>query len=171
VSHSHIQTKSLTLVLQTPEDVRAWVAGLDAAIKSEISADWLARLDASTEADPWVHGFVLVHRATETVIGRAGFKGPPGADGAVEVAYGVAPEHEGKGYATEAAEALTAFALKSGQVRVVRAHTLPQKNASGRILTKCGFKFIGEVIEPDDGLVWRWEKENQIQNSKLKIED
>ena len=30
--------------------------------------------------------------------------------------------------------------------------------ASTRVLTKCGFSRIGEVIDPDDGLVWRWEK-------------
>ena len=76
----------------------------------------------------------------------------------MEIAYGIAPEHQGKGYATEAAEALTAYAFGSGQVRVVRAHTLPESNASGRVLTKCGFRNIGEVIDPEDGLVWRWEK-------------
>ncbi len=31
--------------------------------------------------------------------------------------------------------------------------------ASGRVLIKCGFRRIGEVIDPEDGLVWRWEKE------------
>jgi RimJ/RimL family protein N-acetyltransferase len=27
-----------------------------------------------------------------------------------------------------------------------------------RVLAKCGFQHIGEVIDPEDGLVWRWEK-------------
>jgi hypothetical protein len=26
------------------------------------------------------------------------------------------------------------------------------------VLTKCGFQYVGEVIDPDDGLVWRFEK-------------
>ncbi|GAA5505511.1 hypothetical protein Rcae01_00956 [Novipirellula caenicola] len=26
------------------------------------------------------------------------------------------------------------------------------------MLTKCGFPHIGEVMDPDNGLVWRWEK-------------
>src|SRR5205085_4024880 len=85
---------------------------------------------------------------------KCAFKGPPGADGAVEIAYGVAPEHQGKGYATEAAEALVNYAFGSGQVRVVRAHTLPEPNASTRVLTKCGFRRVGEVIDPEDGLMW-----------------
>jgi RimJ/RimL family protein N-acetyltransferase len=70
----------------------------------------------------------------------------------------VAQEHQGKGYATEAAEALVNYALGHSQVRVVRAHTLLESNASARVLTKCGFRRIGEVIDPDDGRVWRWEK-------------
>ena len=46
------------------------------------------------------------------------------------------------------------------KVRIVRAHTLTEANASTRVLTKCGFQRINEVIDPDDGLVWRWEKQN-----------
>jgi RimJ/RimL family protein N-acetyltransferase len=76
----------------------------------------------------------------------------------VEIAYGIAPEHQGKGYATEAAAALTDYAFRQREVRAVRAHTLPENNASTRVLTKCGFRRVGEVIEPEDGLVWRWEK-------------
>ena len=79
----------------------------------------------------------------------------------VEIAYGVVLDHQGKGYATEAAEALTAFAFSSGKVCVVRAHTRPERNASTRVLTKCGFLHIGEVMDPEDGLVWRWEKHNE----------
>ncbi len=32
-----------------------------------------------------------------------------------------------------------------------------QENASTRVLTKCKFKWVGEVMDPEDGLVWRWE--------------
>jgi RimJ/RimL family protein N-acetyltransferase len=123
--------------------------------RTEVSPDWLARLDASP--DPWTLGFAVVHRANDIRIGSCGFKGPPSADGRVEIAYGIDADHQGKGYATEAAEALTAYAFRSGQVRVVMAHTLPEANASTRVLTKCGFRFVGEVTDPEDGLVWRWE--------------
>ena len=154
-----MQTKSLKLVLQTLEDVHEMIAAMTTAEKAELSPDWLALLDASTSADPWTYGYSLVLRDSDTVVGRAGFKGPPAADGVVEIAYGLSPEYQGKGYATEAAEALTAYAFSSGKVRVVRAHTLPESNASGRVLTKCGFRRVGEVIDPEDGLVWRWEKD------------
>ena len=152
-----LQTQSLKLVPQTREDVRAQVEQMEPHEKVELSPAWLALLNGSSPADPWIHGFMLVHQTDGKVIGRGGFKGPPGADGVVEIAYGVVPEHQGKGYATEAAAALVSYAFGSGQVRVVRAHTLPESNASMRVLSKCGFRRVGEVIDPDDGLVWRWE--------------
>lgn len=158
MSATHIQTRRLELVLQTLEQVRAMIAALPPAAKANVSPVWLARLDAATVPDVWTHGFSLVHTESGAKIGDCGFKGPPDADGVVEIAYGVAPDHQGKGYATEAAAALTSYAFSSGRVRVVCAHTLPTPNASTRVLTKCGFKHLGEVIDPEDGLVWRWEK-------------
>jgi RimJ/RimL family protein N-acetyltransferase len=74
------------------------------------------------------------------------------------VAYGTDEAHRGRGFATEAAAALTEFAFASGRVKVVRAHTKPENGASGRVLAKCGFRLLGEVIEPEDGLVSRWER-------------
>jgi len=159
MSSKRVQTKNLKLVPRTLEEVRAMVQAMTPSEKAELSADWLALLSASTSADPWTHGFSLVHRDSDTVVGMCGFKGPPAADGVVEIAYGVSPEYRGKGYATEAAQALTDYAFSSGKVRAVRAHTLPEPNASTRVLTKCGFRRIGEVIDPEDGLVWRWEKD------------
>lgn len=92
-------------------------------------------------------------------VGSYAFKGPPDAAGVVEVAYGTDPAHRGRGFATESAEALTRFAFASGLVRLVRAHTKPENAASMRVLDKCGFRLIGEVMDPEDGLVYRWERD------------
>ena len=145
------------LVPQTREDVASMIEAMSPSEKAQLSADWLARFHASTEGDPWVHGFRVVHRDSGVVMGACMFKGPP-IDGVVEIAYGIDPGHQGKGYATEAARALVAYAFSSGQVRLVRAHTLPDAPASKRVLAKCGFRHVGEVIDPDDGLVWRFER-------------
>jgi RimJ/RimL family protein N-acetyltransferase len=126
----------------------------------EVSPAWLARLraDAGGAPDPWAYGFAVVHQERGEVIGSGGFKGPPDADGVVEIAYGIAPGDQGQGYATETARALVAFALADARVRLVRAHTEPRRGASPRVLEKCGFAFAGEVDDPDDGPVWRWER-------------
>ena len=92
------------------------------------------------------------------MIGAVGFKGPPDEDEIVEIAYGIVPAFEGQGYATEAAAAGVTFAFESGEVRIVRAHTLPAPNASTRVLLKCGFTRKGEIVDPEDGPVWRWER-------------
>lgn len=150
------QTPNLRLVLQTREDIRSMIEGMTPFEKAQLSADWLAQFEASTAVSPWVHGFRLLHRSSGNVVGFASFKGPP-ADGIVEIAYGIAPDEQGKGYATEAARALVEFARTFPEVKLVRAHTLPDGAASKRVLEKCGFRHVGEVIDPEDGLVWRFE--------------
>ena len=132
------------------------IEGMSPFEKAQLSTAWLAQFEASTAADHWVHGFRLLHRSSGKSIGFCSFKGPP-TDGVVEIAYGIAPEEQGKGYATEAAQALTDFARTFKEVRIVRAHTLPDGVASQRVLVKCGYKHVGEVIDPEDGLVWRFE--------------
>ena len=69
-------------------------------VSDEVSPTWLARLRASVSADPWLHGFAVVDRQSQSVIGGVGFKGPPDEDGMVEIAYGIVPAFQGRGYAT-----------------------------------------------------------------------
>jgi [ribosomal protein S5]-alanine N-acetyltransferase len=152
-----LHTQRLRLVPSTPEEARAQIAQMDEHDRKQLSPDWLARLAATTTVDPWVLGFSVVHAVSGEAIGACGFKGPPDADGMVEIAYGLAPEHQGRGYATEAAAALVQFAFADARVRLVRAHTLEEANASARVLVKCQFVPCGQVVEPEDGLVWRWE--------------
>lgn len=134
------------------------VPGLRAfLVGEEVSGDWRAALRSAASADPWVHGFAICDPREGAVVGNLGFKGPPDADGAVEIAYGVVPAREGRGFATAAARAGLAFAREQGDVRTIRAHTLPERNASTTILAKLGFADLGPVEDPEDGTVWRWE--------------
>jgi [ribosomal protein S5]-alanine N-acetyltransferase len=149
-------TRRLRLVPKTVADVRAQIAAMNADQRAQVSRDWLAKLE-DAKVDTWTLGFDMVDLSTDAVVGTCGFKGPPGIDGIVEIAYGVTPDQQGKGYATEAAEWLVAYAFAAEPVRMVRAHTLSRDNASARILTRCGFTAVGEVVDPEDGLVWRWE--------------
>jgi RimJ/RimL family protein N-acetyltransferase len=125
----------------------------------EVSADFRARLDAQRDApaDPWSLGFARVHGGRRLVAGMAGFKGPPGEDGVVEITYGVAPSFQNQGLATEPTRALLAFADADPRVRLVLAHTLRGPTASARVPARCGFTCRGEVEDLEDGVVWRWE--------------
>ena len=156
-SDLHRRTQHLELVPKTRDEMRAAIEAMDEHTKAQLSADWLALFASSAERDPWVHGFSVVQNENGAVVGTGGFKGPP-AEGVVEIAYGVAPEHQNKGYATEVAAALVGYAFAFGEVNVVRAHTLPDAVASKRVLAKCGFDHVGDVVDPEDGLVARFEK-------------
>ena len=149
-------TENLELVLQTRDEVLAYVEAMPADDRAEVSADWLAMLEQAERASPWIHGFSIRHRGNGEVVGRCGFKGPPDAEGVVEIAYGISPEHQGKGYATEAVMALTASVLENQLASVIHAHTLPSASASTSVLKKCGYRFVGEFVDPEDGRVWRW---------------
>lgn len=155
---SFLQTDRLALRLETTEAVLARVAAMSPTDRAEVSPQWLAQLRAAPLPTPWTHGVALVERATGAVVGSAGFKGPPDADGVVEVAYGLAPAYQGRGYAREALAALSEYALGVAGARCMRAHTRPDNAASARVLAACGFAAVGEVLDPEDGLVQRWER-------------
>jgi RimJ/RimL family protein N-acetyltransferase len=75
--------------------------------------------------------------------------------GEVEIAYYTFPHREGRGIATAMVNELTQRASRC--VSRVIAHTLPIENASAKVLRRCGYQRAGEVIDPEDGLVWRWQ--------------
>lgn len=158
-----INTPRLDLTLQTPEEVLAWIESLPPSVRTEVSPDWIARVRTTSEGDYWALGFVMVERTSGVTVGTCAFKGPPNSDGAVEVAYGTEEEHRGRGFATEASAGLINLASGSDKVRLICAHTRAENAASSRVLAKCGFKFVGEVIDPEDGLVNRWERTPIIQ--------
>jgi [ribosomal protein S5]-alanine N-acetyltransferase len=150
----------LRALAQGPEFYQA-VSGLQVAdglsdFMRLASEDFLRRLQSATEPDPWSWGFAVVDQQN-MVIGMAAFKGAPGPDRTVEIAYGISPAYQGRGYATEAALGLIRFARESGRVSLVCAHTLASNDPSMRVLRKCGFTLIGEVLDPEDGPVLRWE--------------
>jgi ribosomal-protein-alanine N-acetyltransferase len=157
--------RELLTIIEEPADFEQ-LLGVSAAeglrtffVSADVSPKWLAALRKATGPDPWRHGFFVVHGESGTVIGSAGFKGPPDSTGTVEIAYGIVPSFEGRGFATEVAGALVRFASANEQVRTVRAHTLPESNASTRVLLKCGFEHVDTVFDPEDGTVWRWERQ------------
>jgi len=172
-----LNTKNLTLVPHVPAHLLALMESVDAY--EEISGmriadgvrdfllaaspDFIAQLQSPAEPDPWKFGFATIHRIDNVVIGMCGFAGPPNSDGVVEIAYSIAPDCEGRGYATEAAGALIEFASQSSRVRTISAYTLREINASTHVLEKCGLRKTEELIDSENNPVWRWEK--RVKNS------
>ena len=91
------------------------------------------------------HGFGfwgVRERGGEELIGFCGLRYvEPGAD--VEILYGIDPPLWGRGYATEAARALLAWAFReTGLTRILAGADAPNR-ASFRVLEKLGMRYDG----------------------------
>src|SRR5688572_13445149 len=102
---------------------------------------------------PWV-GYLAFENGA--CVGSCGFKSPP-QNNRVEIAYFTFPGNESRGVATRMASELTRLALNKMPGVTVAAQTLPEANASTSILKKLGFRLVGTVDHPEDGLVWEWQ--------------
>jgi RimJ/RimL family protein N-acetyltransferase len=91
--------------------------------------------------------FQIVLYDSGTVIGDIGFIDPPEA-GRGEIGYGIAPSYRGQGFATEAAIALTNWALTQPEIDEVRAATEEDHTASQGVLVRAGF----ELVDRNDGM-------------------
>jgi [ribosomal protein S5]-alanine N-acetyltransferase len=102
--------------------------------------------------EPWICYLAL---ADKIPVGTSGYKGKP-RGGRVEIAYFTFPEFEGRGYASAMAERLLEIARAHDSSVAVAAQTLPERNASHRILEKHGFRHVDTIDHPEDGMVWEW---------------
>ena len=100
--------------------------------------------------------YFFVHPREHALVGNGGFAGDPDDSGVVEIGYEIAPEHQNRGFATEAARAMIGYAFAHEEVTAVVAHTLAETNASNAVLRKAGMSFAAEVDDPEVGKAWRW---------------
>ena len=164
-------TERLELIPATTDLCEAEARGPEAvgqALRVRVPASWpppvlepndVERLRRQLERDPatgaWtLHYLVLrspVAGGPRELVGVAGYAGPPSAEGAVEVGYAIAAEHQRRGYATEAVQALVTGAFHHAEVVVVTATTYAALGPSIGVLWKTGFALVGR--EPATGLL------------------
>lgn len=107
------------------------------------------------EGDPSLLGWgvwILLDSERKTVIGDAGFKGKPDENGEIEIGYSVHPDYRRRGYAFEAAQALTDWGFRDGSgVQLIRAECNIENLSSVRVLEKLGMQRVGNI---DSVLKW-----------------
>ncbi len=161
-----IDTLRLRIFPLTPEQVRLWVEDLP-ALERELGCSYrgipleerpleaLRRLLAQAEGDPcrqpYCTPWMLVHKEDRTIIGSAGFQGPPDSRGEVEISYAMGTTYRRQGYMTEAVEAICRWALSQPGVAHITAETDLVSYPSQRILERLGF----QKYRHEETLWWR----------------
>lgn len=164
-----IATSRLELIALTADDIRALIScDTDLAgtlVGVDFRSGWPDDPDARAGLPLHLSGLeradseaawrvrVIVELASRRVIGSINLKGPPDPDGEVEIGWGVVESWRRRGYATEAAAAVAAWAWAQGVVEWLSA-TIPDANIpSQRIATKLG---LTRTVETRRSLpVWR----------------
>ncbi|MBV8254690.1 MAG: GNAT family N-acetyltransferase [Chitinophaga sp.] len=163
-----ILTKHLQLLPCTLQHFELFLQGSDVLANHlgiSISENWIEYPEVilvtydKLRNDPTLLGwffYMVIHQEKRELIGAGGFKGKPDANGIVEIAYEISPEHREQGLGTEMAQALINFAFGHSYVKSVIAHTEEEYNASVKILQKIGMSFAGAMKNKDDEALWEW---------------
>ena len=140
-----IETKQLRIYPATQAQMKAFIA---AETDAELKKAYTEMLDGCLRnPNQWEwYAMWMIEQRDGTHIGDLCFKGL-GANGAVEIGYGILEEYQGRGYATEAVCAAVNWALQQPGVTRVEAETEQNNRASKRVLEKCGFLPSGTVGE------------------------
>lgn len=141
------RTERLFLRPAFPEDCGAILAGIgeEAIVRNMARAPWPygiedAQAFAAIPQDTLLPHFLI----TLPGVGVIGATGLGDHNGEAELGYWIARAHWGRGYATEAADAVLAIARALGHRRLVAGH-FTDNPASGKVLRKLGFLPTGRA--------------------------
>lgn len=140
-----IETNRLRLYPAAREQMEAFIA---AETDPELKKAFSEMLEGCLRhPDQWQwYAMWMIDLRDGTHIGDLCFKGLD-ANGIAEIGYGILKDYQGQGCATEAVDAVVAWALHQPAVIRVEAETEPNNRASQRVLEKCGFHPSGVTGE------------------------
>ena len=133
-----IKTKRMLIKPTSDHEIEEMIESMDSDELRTAYGEMLSGCKRDPENRIWYAPWRMILKDNNTYIGDLCFKGPV-HENAVEIGYGVLPEYEGKGYTTEAVQAMTQWAFSNDGVMFVEAETEAENKASQRILEKCGF--------------------------------
>jgi len=135
------------LILKAPnDDERGAVVAL--------AADpMVSRNLAAAPGDYWRTGgrsYAVINRSARTTIGVTGYGPMTDRDGAIEVATWIGEPWWGRGFATEATQAVIDTAFADTGILAVWCANRVSNNRARRVIEKCGFQFreTGMVRSP-----------------------
>ena len=120
---------------------------------AEVQQHSLEQLTAGgREAAGWYGWYALLRAGAETptntLIGSAGFHGPP-VDETAEIGFAVATDWQGRGLGAELVAGLVRHAADTEMVRYLTARIVPANTPARRTLEANGFRQISEAPDTD----------------------
>ncbi|MDZ4860012.1 MAG: GNAT family protein [Candidatus Hydrogenedentes bacterium] len=97
----------------------------------------------------------IVLRGTQELIGNCGIRKARADAHEAELGYEIAPEHWGRGYATEAARAMVEFGFGTLGLHRIAAWCVAENAGSARVLEKIGMRREG-VLREKEWMRDRW---------------
>ena len=108
---------------------------------------------APGEPGGWVQ-FSVEERDGGRLVGDVGISPAEGEPGVIKVGYTISPDVQGRGYATEAVQALVDYALHTLGAEVVRAYADADNTPSIRVAEKVGMRLIERFEHREGDEVW-----------------
>ena len=122
---------------------------------------WIDRAVAESAEGLGAHFAVAVPPDEDTLVGYIAIKAIDREHGQGELSFWLAESHSGRGYTTEAARAVVALGFDDLHLNRICAFHMARNPASGRVLTKLGFRQEGCLRQRvrkwgiyEDALVW-----------------
>jgi len=133
-------------IMSIEDGMKKWIPDQVYADENEAREVLGFLISCCNEPDPEKKPFVLgiELKSTGELIGHAGLS--PLNNGEVEIGYAVGEKHQGKGYATDAVEALSEYGLKHFGLKSVTGVVDSMNTASVRVLEKAGYMFVKEEV-------------------------
>lgn len=161
-----VLSERLELVSMSPRFIEAVLGGrraeAEAIIGLSLPEDWpgeyghplpirLEQMRRDPATQPWLLRAIVLRGPERTMVGHINFHGPPDERGAVEVGYTILPAHRRRGYATEAVEALFAWATREHGITHFIASISPANKPSLTLARRLGFRQTGTQWDDEDG--------------------
>jgi threonine dehydratase len=160
-----LETERLRLRRSSPEDAETISAyrsdpdvnrqqGWDRTDPVGVLAD-IVEMSTRVPGEPggWVQ-FTVEEREGGRIVGDVGFTVADGEPNVIKVGYTIAPEFQGRGYATEAIRALVNYAFDALGAEIVRAHASAENVSSIRVAEKVGMRLVERVQYREGDEVW-----------------
>jgi RimJ/RimL family protein N-acetyltransferase len=105
------------------------------------------------EPGGWVQ-FTVEDRGDGAIVGDVGLSPADGEPGVIKVGYTIDPRFQGRGYATEAVQALVSYSFGTLEADVVRAYAGAENAPSIRVMEKVGMTLQERFQGHDEDGTW-----------------